>query len=118
MFGLISLAVALLLFPWSSSWVTWSVLVSIALAGIYLTKSSMLPAVLVLLAGFLLKAPTWRIRLIVLLLVAMAPVSWLFVQHNASGRYALGTSLDGINLHKGNNGLFLDHYPPPSGDQP
>ena len=45
MFGLISLAVALLLFPWPSSWVTWRALASIALAGIYLTKSSMLPAV-------------------------------------------------------------------------
>ena len=66
-----------------------------------------------LLAGFVLRAPAWRIKIIVLLLVALAPVSWLFVQHSASGRYALGTSLDGMNLHKGNNALFLDHYPPP-----
>lgn len=113
MFGLIALAVTLLLFPWSSSWAAWTLLVALTLGGIYLTKSSMLPAVLVLLLGLLQKAPTWRIRLIVILLVALAPISWAFIQHDASGRYTLGTSLDGINLHKGNNELFLAHYPPP-----
>ena len=28
----------------------------------------------------------------------------------------MGTSLDGINLHKGNNAGFLEHYPSPHGD--
>jgi hypothetical protein len=28
----------------------------------------------------------------------------------------VGTSFDGINLHKGNNAGFLEHYPPPHGD--
>ena len=27
----------------------------------------------------------------------------------------MGTSLDGLNLHKGNNAGFLEHYPPPYG---
>jgi hypothetical protein len=26
---------------------------------------------------------------------------------------SFGTSLDGYNLHKGNNPTFLEHYPPP-----
>ena len=28
----------------------------------------------------------------------------------------MGTSFDGINLHKGNNAGFLEHYPPAHGD--
>jgi hypothetical protein len=37
------------------------------------------------------------------------------VQYHAGGRFSLGTSLDGINLHKGNNPAFLRRYPPPPG---
>jgi hypothetical protein len=43
-------------------------------------------------------------------------LSWALYQHHASGRYSVGTSVDGINLHKGNNAGFLEHYPPQSGD--
>ncbi|MGO9672824.1 MAG: hypothetical protein ACLPSF_01410 [Methylocella sp.] len=115
LYGFIALGVALLFFPWSSSILAWSVLASFTLAAIYLTKSSMLPAALVLLAGFLVKAPDWRIRILIVALFALAPVSWALFQHDASGRYSLGTSLDGINFHKGANAAFLDRYPPPNG---
>jgi hypothetical protein len=54
-------------------------------------------------------------RVLVLSLAIVAPVGWALYQHHASGRYSIGTSLDGINLHKGNNGEFLAHYPPPPG---
>lgn len=112
MLGFIALAVALLVFPLPSSIFAWGVLASLTLAAIYLTKSSMLAAVLVLLAGFFVRAPDWRIRVLIVGLFALAPVSWAAIQHDASGRYTLGTSLDGINLHKGNNAAFLDRYPP------
>jgi hypothetical protein len=113
MLGFVALAVALLLFPWSSSILARSVLASLTLAAFYLTKSSMLPAALVLLAGLMAKAPNWRIRSLIVVLFALAPASWALIQHNAGGRYTLGTSLDGINFHKGNNASFLDRYPPP-----
>jgi hypothetical protein len=43
-------------------------------------------------------------------------LGWAVHQHHASGRYSVGTSFDGINVHKGNNAGFLEHYPPPHGD--
>jgi hypothetical protein len=70
----------------------------------------------VLAAGFLLLERSTLSRMLVLLLVAAAPAGWAIYQHHASGRFSLGTSLDGINLHKGNNAGFLDRYPPPPGD--
>lgn len=115
LFGLVALGVALLFFPLSASILALNVLAALTMAAIYLTKSSMLPAALVLLAGFLVKAPNWRIRSLLVALFALAPVTWALFQHDASGRYSLGTSLDGINFHKGNNADFLDRYPPPAG---
>jgi hypothetical protein len=88
---------------------------ALAVDGIYLAKSSMTPAVVVLLLAYLLMERRPAQRILVLLLVAAAPVCWALRQHHFSGRYTIGTSLDGINLHKGNNPGFLDHYPPPPG---
>jgi hypothetical protein len=56
------------------------------------------------------------LRWLVVVLVAAAPLGWAMHQHQASGRYSVGTSFDGINLHKGNNAGFLEHYPPRHGD--
>jgi hypothetical protein len=93
-----------------------ALLFAMALGGLYLSKSSMLPAVLVLAAGFFMLHRAVAPRLLVALLVAAAPLGWAIHQHHASGRYSVGTSFDGINLHKGNNAEFLAHYPPPAGD--
>ena len=93
-----------------------ALLFALSLAGLYLSKSSMLPAVLVLATGFFLLQRAAAPRLLVALLVAAAPLGWAIYQHHASGRYSVGTSFDGINLHKGNNAEFLAHYPPPPGD--
>ena len=93
-----------------------SLLFAAALTGLYLSKSGMLLAVIVLLAAFLVMERQVRLRWAVGLLVAAAPIGWAMHQHHASGRYSVGTSLDGINLHKGNNAGFLRNYPPPHGD--
>jgi hypothetical protein len=93
-----------------------ALLFGIALFGIYLSKSSLLPAVLVLLAGFFLLNRSVGSRLLVAMLVVAAPLGWAVHQHHASGRYSVSTSFDGINLHKGNNAEFLAHYPPAAGD--
>jgi hypothetical protein len=93
-----------------------AVLFAIALCGLYLSKSSMLPAVVVLAAGFFLLQRAVGPRLLIALLAVAAPLCWAVHQHHASGRYSISTSFDGINLHKGNNAEFLAHYPPPPGD--
>jgi hypothetical protein len=126
-YSFLTAAVALLFFGRSSaasqtSRAGWgqAVLFTIALCGLYLSKSSLLPAVVVLAAGFFLlnfllnraAGP----RLLVALFVVAAPLGWAVHQHHASGRYSISTSFDGINLHKGNNAEFLAHYPPPPGD--
>jgi hypothetical protein len=93
-----------------------AVLFAAALVGLYLSKSGMLLAVIVLLVAFLVVERRVRLRWAVGLLVAAVPIGWAVHQHHASGRYSVGTSLDGINLHKGNNAGFLQNYPPPHGD--
>jgi hypothetical protein len=93
-----------------------AVVFAIAVDGIYLSKSGALPVVIVLTAGFLLVERRPGMRWLVVALVAAAPLGWALHQHHASGRYSVGTSFDGINLHKGNNAGFLQHYPPPHGD--
>ena len=47
-----------------------------------------------------------------LVIALSAPTGWLLYQHHAGGRYTLGTSLDGFNLHMGNSPNFLRDYPP------
>ncbi len=93
-----------------------ALLFAVALDGLYLSKSGALPVVVVLTAGFLVVERRAGLRWVVVALVAAAPMGWALHQHHASGRYSVGTSFDGINLHKGNNAGFLEHYPPPHGD--
>lgn len=114
-YSLLALAVAILLFSSGQDWVQ-AILFVIALDGLYLAKSAMAPAVVVLLIAYLLMVRRAALRWLALLVVLAAPVGWALYQHHASGRYSIGTSLDGLNLHKGNNADFLNHYPPPRGD--
>jgi hypothetical protein len=93
-----------------------AVVFALSVDGVYLSKSGALPVVLVLTAGFLMVERRAALRWLVVGLVAAAPLGWAVHQHHASGRYSVGTSFDGINLHKGNNGGFLEHYPPRHGD--
>jgi hypothetical protein len=119
-YSFLAFAIALLFFGWqvrpATRGLAHALLFATAVDGIYLAKSGMLPTVVVLVAGFLLVerrvGPQW----LVVVLVAVAPMGWALHQHHASGRYSVGTSFDGINLHKGNNAGFLEHYPPPQGD--
>ena len=118
-YSLLALAVALVLFRAESGRESWGrgVVFALTAAGLYLAKSSMAPAVAVLTVAF-----AWPLRrqagLAVLTcgLVLLAPIGWALWQHHASGRYTPGTSLDGMNLHKGNDAIFLAHYPPPPGE--
>lgn len=83
-----------------------------ALALLYLSKSSMIGVVAIILCVYTVQTPArWR-KLLVIALVATAPLAWAVRQHRVSGRYSLGTSWDGSNLYKGNNPEFLMHYPP------
>lgn len=116
-YSFLALAVALLFFgPVLRRGLGRAVLFAAALDGLYLSKSGMLLVVVVLLAGFLLVERRVGLRWLVVVLAAVAPIGWALHQHHASGRYSVGTSLDGINLHKGNNAGFLEHYPSPRGD--
>jgi hypothetical protein len=119
-YSFLAVAVALLFFGWRlrpemDGW-SRALMFAVALDGLYLSKSAMLPVVVVLVAGFLLVERRAGLRWLVVALVAVAPLGWALYQHHASGRYSVGTSLDGINLHKGNNAGFLEHYPPQRGD--
>ena len=110
MFGLFPMALALIGCV-SSPGMLWAVWSAITLDLIYLAKSSMLLAVIVLLIACLLRLSRWDQRLTMVILVGLAPVLWAVHQHQVSGRFSLGTSLDGLNLHKGNNDQFQNRYP-------
>ena len=92
------------------------VLFALLADALYLSKSAMLPAAVVLAAVYLWRLRVPRPRLVALTLMLLAPLGWAAWQHHASGRYTLGTSLDGINFHKGNNPEFLGRYPPRAGE--
>ena len=121
-YSLLALAVALLIFrrgprEVKHGGVVDGMLFGLSVAGVYLAKSSMLPAAAVLLAVYVWqrrRAPAAAIIAAVLLLGAVG--RWAVYQHAASGRFSAGTSLDGVNLHKGNNAQFLSRYPPAPGD--
>jgi hypothetical protein len=83
---------------------------------IYLTKSSYVLFCVGLCAGY-----AWVNRrglahaLLPLAALCLTLGAWGTYQLKESGRFHIGTSLDGINLHKGNNAQFLDRYPPAPG---
>jgi hypothetical protein len=120
LYSFLAVAVALLLFDVQARLAMggWgrAVLFAVSLGGVYLSKSGTLPVVVVLTVGFLMVERRAGLRWLVVALVAAAPLGWALHQHHASGRYSVGTSFDGINLHKGNNAGFLEHYPPPHGE--
>jgi len=114
-YSLLALAVAILFFAEKLD-LPLTLLFAVTLDCLFLSKSSMAPAVMVLLIGYLRMQRRWRLHLLATALILAAPVGWAAYQHHSSGRYTLGTSLDGLNLHKGNNADFLEHYPPPPGE--
>jgi hypothetical protein len=120
LYSFLAVAVALLFFDvltrLTIGGLSRALLFAAAVDGVYLSKSGTLPVVVVLTIGFLIVERRAGLRWLVVVLIAAAPVGWAVHQHHASGRYSVGTSFDGINLHKGNNAGFLQHYPPPHGD--
>ncbi len=117
-YSLLALTTALVLFR-PEGRVSWrrALVFAAAAAGLYLAKSSMAPAVLVLTIAFL-----WPVRrqtgvvAVTLGVVLLTALGWAAWQHHAAGRYTFGTSIDGVNLHKGNDEGFLAHYPPKAGE--
>ncbi len=86
-----------------------------AVAGLYLAKSAMAPAAAVLLIGYVRRVRGVGVRWLAVVLVMAAPLGWAGYQRHATGRASLGTSIDGLNLHKGNDAEFLRMYPPRPG---
>jgi hypothetical protein len=120
-YSFLTLAVAILFFCMKSpgslkSGLLRAVLFAIAVDGLYLSKSAMLPVALVLTIAFVYQERRIALQTLLALLVVAAPAGWAVHQHHASGKYSVGTSIDGTNLHKGNNDLFLGQYPPQPGD--
>ena len=117
-FCLLTYAVAVLLFAFRHRSLSWrsAILFALSILALYLTKSSMIAVAAFLVFLFCIQInDRWK-RAAVLLLVACGPVGWGLYTLQATGRFSVGTSLDGINLHKGNYLQFLDRYPP-AGDE-
>lgn len=122
-YSLLALAVAMVLVPLPASGernglkpLLYAAVLASSLDALFLTKSSMIAAVAVLTVFALWQFRSNAARAVLLLLICAAPIGWALHQQSVSGRLSLGTSLDGANLHKGNNDKFLARYPPRSGD--
>jgi hypothetical protein len=78
----------------------------------YLSKSSMRFVCVVLVAAMFLQLRSATLRTMVVILTLIAPLGWGFYTYQMTGRFTLGSSLDGFNLHLGNFPDFLSIYPP------
>jgi hypothetical protein len=116
-FCLLTYAVAVLLFGIGERNISWcrSSSFAVSVLALYLTKSSMIAAAAFLVCAFWLQVRDVRKRIVVLLIVLCGPLGWGMYTWRATGHFSTGTSLDGINLHKGNYPEFLDRYPPAPG---
>ena len=112
-FCFLTLAVAVLFFTGRRT-ISWPLtLVSgLDLLALYLTKSSMIAVALFLALSLAWLAADRRKAAAILVLFLCGPLGWGLYTLHASGHFTVGTSLDGINLHKGNYREFLDRYPP------
>jgi hypothetical protein len=116
-YSLIALAFTLMLVRYrrASSLNLQAIALSFVLSTIFLTKSSYLPFCLLMAAAYAWPRSGTIARFTPLFTVCLICVSWGSYQKYECGEFHLGTSLDGINLHKGNNPKFLMRYPPPPG---
>jgi hypothetical protein len=91
----------------------WLIISSLGLlnAFLYLTKSSMLLLSIVICLLYWLKSSDLKVFgvFVGFILGAVTLWGWMNLQH--SGTFAIGTSLDGWNLYKGNNEAALLLYP-------
>lgn len=121
-YGLIALTFAMLVFcphvdraQRGSSW-PHVIAFAAAICLIYLTKSSY-----VLFCFGLCSMHAWINRhnkafgSLPLIALCVTLTCWGTYQFAQSGKFHVGTSLDGINLRKGNNEHFLERYPPAPG---
>jgi hypothetical protein len=83
------------------------------IASIYLSKSSMIAVGIVMVIALLVVSRNLRLTVFAAIPLVLAMLCWGAWTAADGGRISLGTSLDGYNLHKGNNPTFLEHYPPP-----
>lgn len=89
---------------------------AVAVCMVYLTKSSYALFCLGLCVGYAWVNRSAMVRsLVPLFALCLTLAGWGAYQLSESGQFHIGTSLDGINLHKGNNAQFLDRYPPAPG---
>jgi hypothetical protein len=82
---------------------------------IFLSKSSYVLLAWALVIIYVIRHQGVGARAVVLSGMLLCCLSWSSFQLIHSGKFALGTSLDGFNFYKGNNPMFLDRYPPAPG---
>lgn len=116
-YSLLALTMAIILFLTAEEKrrMEWLLCFVLCVDALFLAKSSMILVAPLFVLAFCLSLRRSRDIITVVVLVAAAPLIWGVLQYHASGHFTFGTSLDGINLHKGNNPAFLDHYPPAPG---
>lgn len=111
-YSLIVLAFAIIVFVLRGSLAQWTLPFVLCLTGLYLVKSSMILLCAWLLALFCQRTPSRRSWATATCIFLATMVLWACYVHSATGRFALGTSIDQPNFYKGNNALLINRYPP------
>jgi hypothetical protein len=116
-FGPIAYCCAVLLFTGrgAKSKPSEGLVFGLSLSLVFLAKSAFVLLAFVLLACYGVGKRPWRHKAMATMLLIGTCLGWCSYQEATSGRFALGTSLDGFNFYKGNNEHFLDRYPPEPG---
>jgi hypothetical protein len=113
-YGFLALATAVLVFHDRSRGFSKSEIAAIAISmgALYLSKSSLRMVCVAILLLTCWQMRRWSGRLMLAAFLMLLMVGWGLYQKRATGRFTTGSSLDGLNLHKGNYAGFLDRYPP------
>ena len=111
-YSLIVLAFAIILFVPRESLPRWTLPFVVCLTGLYLVKSSMILLCVWLLSLFCWQSSSRRASAVAACVLLATVILWVSYVHSATGRFALGTSLDQPNFYKGNNALLINRYPP------
>ena len=111
-YGVLALATAILIFVDRPLRSFWLVGFALSLITLYLCKSSLRFACIALCFLACFRIGNWTSRMALIGVMVLTMSSWGLYQKSVSDRFTFGSSLDGLNLHKGNNAEFLDRYPP------
>lgn len=115
LYSILALAFGLVLYRQDPPHRLAPIVFTLCLAGLYLTKSSAILICLWLLALYFQRHRNPKVRGLVVGVFLLSTALWIGRVYVATGRFAIGASVDAANFHKGNSSIAFQYYPPAEG---